>query len=219
MARMGRLADLALELAEAAQARALQALAAPPDPESPKNPAADLVRAFDRAARAVRLCCTLEARFEAELDPRREAAARAAQARAQIQAQACEQERLAGRTSLDVRRDALRDHVGAAIDLAAGSEREGRLFESALDERLERDCDRLLDGPFGAVMARLCSDLGLDPDWDEWANEDWAIEETRTRAQGSPYADWPLPGAPEPDHADLMRAAVARRLAREAQGP
>jgi hypothetical protein len=68
-------------------------------------------------------------------------------------------------------------------------------------------------------MARLCDDLGLDPDWDQWAEETWAIEETRARAEGSPYADWPLPGDPEPDHDAQIDAAIARRLAREAQGP
>jgi hypothetical protein len=38
-------------------------------------------------------------------------------------------------------------------------------------------------------MADLCHELGLEPDWDLWEDEDWAKEEAQSREPShSPYA-------------------------------
>ena len=43
------------------------------------------------------------------------------------------------------------------------------------------------DRPVSWTVARLCKALDLDPDWDEWAREDWAKDEARAGVSGSPY--------------------------------
>jgi hypothetical protein len=35
---------------------------------------------------------------------------------------------------------------------------------------------------FGEIIARICRDLGIEPDWEKWQNEGWALEEARTLA-------------------------------------
>jgi hypothetical protein len=40
--------------------------------------------------------------------------------------------------------------------------------------------------PIGEIVARIFWDLGLRPDWRRWEREDWALDEARTRTQGSP---------------------------------
>jgi hypothetical protein len=201
LARLSRVADLALELAEATQARAMAALAAAPETEPASRPAADFIHAFDRAARAVRLCSLLESRFEGDLALHAEASAAAARTRAQVQAKAEEARRQARRTPREVRRDELRDLVGYAIHAQAAEDddddgaRKQNLREAVLNERLDRDWDdaRFLNRPLGAVVKDLCQSLGLDPDWSQFENEDWAIAETLAATPGSPFADWPVP--------------------------
>jgi hypothetical protein len=53
----------------------------------------------------------------------------------------------------------------------------------------ERRLERYLDMPFGEAVGRICKGLGMQPDWAAWAAEPWAQEETRTRPEGSPYAN------------------------------
>jgi hypothetical protein len=218
LARLSRVADLALELAEATQAKAMAALTAAPEAEPASRPAADFIHAFDRAARAVRLCSLLESRFEADLALRAEASADAARARAAAQARADEARRLAGRTPREVRRDELREHVSYAIDAQAAEDeddigaRKQVLRETVLNERLDRDWDdaRFLNRPLGAVVKDLCQSLGLDPDWTQFENEDWAIEETLSHAPGSPFADWPVPwDTPKPAAAPARANGLA----------
>ena len=74
----------------------------------------------------------------------------------------------------------------------------------ALSER-EWEYD-YLRRPVGAVIARLCEDYDLEPDWSLWAGEAWAIEEAATNAEGSPYAEggvaWVVRDSGEPPDAD-----------------
>ncbi|MGB8842867.1 MAG: hypothetical protein WCC64_17565, partial [Aliidongia sp.] len=49
--------------------------------------------------------------------------------------------------------------------------------------------------PVGALVAGICTDLYLDPDWHLWQHERWAVKEIRDKPPGSPYATW----LPEPD--------------------
>jgi hypothetical protein len=43
------------------------------------------------------------------------------------------------------------------------------------------------DRPASAVIAQVCAELGLTPDWRLWAKEAWALEEADT-LPGSPFA-------------------------------
>jgi hypothetical protein len=47
----------------------------------------------------------------------------------------------------------------------------------------------LTDAPLGEMVARICRDLGLDPDWRRWEDEPWARAEAAAKTPGSPYAE------------------------------
>jgi hypothetical protein len=50
----------------------------------------------------------------------------------------------------------------------------------------------------GEIIARFCRELGLDPDWTRWENEDWAVAEAGR--PGSPfYASGGHRRIPEPE--------------------
>ena len=64
-------------------------------------------------------------------------------------------------------------------------------------EALDREVAELLEEgagyeaygerPVSETVARLCKTLDLDPDWEEFAKEDWARDEARDGVAGSPY--------------------------------
>ena len=62
-------------------------------------------------------------------------------------------------------------------------------------ERLDDDdiYGDILTKPVGELVALICRDLGLDPDWTRLAQEAWAREEIESGAEGSPF----LPPPPQ----------------------
>jgi hypothetical protein len=77
-----------------------------------------------------------------------------------------------------------------------------------LDERLEDADDRdFVDRPIGELVAGICRDLGVTPDWSLWEDESWAIEALKAPAPDAPGAAPPDPpwatfdprGKPPPD--------------------
>jgi hypothetical protein len=58
------------------------------------------------------------------------------------------------------------------------------------NERLEDEdlLGDILQRPIGEVVALICKDLGLTPDWDLMATEAWAIEERLQGDPASPFA-------------------------------
>jgi hypothetical protein len=62
------------------------------------------------------------------------------------------------------------------------------------DDRLYRD---LATRPLGEIVALVCKDLGLEPDWALIADDYWAKAEIDRSARGSPYAGWKARQAPE----------------------
>jgi hypothetical protein len=56
-----------------------------------------------------------------------------------------------------------------------------------LARTVQRQAD-FADRPIGELVARICRDLGVTPDWGLFEDDDWAIEEARTRPPGSPLA-------------------------------
>jgi hypothetical protein len=55
------------------------------------------------------------------------------------------------------------------------------------DERVYHDLTRR---PLGEIVALICQDLGLEPDWSLLADTYWAKEEIARPPPGSPYAGW-----------------------------
>jgi hypothetical protein len=192
LARLERLSEIAMEMAEAVgrQARA-RAQGEPGD--EPAGPAeADLgeaVRVFDRVARAVRLTVALQSRLVEAL-------------------QALDQDR---KRQARERRVEVKRIVGRVIDEAY--DRQGVTWRSTrhVHERLDRDdIYDLLDRPVSEVIALICNDLNLSPDWPRLAREAWARTEMASGAVGSPLAAlagkadirWPPPDAgPSRPHA------------------
>lgn len=61
----------------------------------------------------------------------------------------------------------------------------GEAWERLEDEDVYGD---VLARPMGEIVARVCEDLGLSPDWTRLAKEAWAVEEARAAHPGSPFA-------------------------------
>ena len=161
------LAEIGMDLAREVSRQAL-------DPSGDAPSAADLALTFSRIARAVRQTVALEARLAADRE----------------QGQA-------GRPTLSVadrwrstrRRRQVRELVCEVIDAEADKYDAGPLYED-LDDRLQdgdEDAD-FADRPIGELVARICRDLGVTPDWSLFDEDDWAIEEARNRPPGSPFA-------------------------------
>ena len=66
--------------------------------------------------------------------------------------------------------------VGDVKVVADESDAENLFYD--LTERLESDYDEtdFADRPIGELVARICRDLGVTPDWSLWQDEAWAIE-------------------------------------------
>ena len=205
------LAQIGMNLSAALQQLAQQAVAqvAGADPPSAAALAGagavvgDLSLAHTRVARAVRQTLALETRLNQD----REARLRKAQ-----------QEQDERRAELDKRRSdrqiglrITKDHVGDIVDRvidAEAPESDVERLQDALDERLadDKDDEFFRDRPIGEMVALICRDLGLSPDWSLLQGEDWAIAEARTRPPGSPFATprarGPDPGEPWADDDD-----------------
>jgi hypothetical protein len=129
------------------------------EPVAEEAPAKDLGLMFARIARAVRQTAALAARLDQDRQ----------KSRAETASKAAAETRLRGVN----RKLRVQDIVERVLDTE--SERE-RLLER-LDERLEdaNDTD-FADRPIGELVAAICRDLGVTPDWGLWEDEDWAIE-------------------------------------------
>ena len=135
--------------------------------------------AYSRIAKAVRQTLMLSARLDAEAAGARTAAS----ARPFWEAPA--------RPPLVLtRRDKAVSAVSLAIDVAAGENETKfeRLDDALCDELDELEDDVFDERPIGAIVVEICQALGVEPDLSLWEDEDWAIEEARTGAVGSPYA-------------------------------
>lgn len=90
----------------------------------------------------------------------------------------------------------VRDIVrGVAEDAALDRETVERLVAEA-GERVKGDDIYFLvrNRPLGELVARICQDLGLDPDWSRLAQDAWAKPEVRRAYPGSPFYGLPLDG-------------------------
>ena len=149
---LAELGEIGLELARLVRRQAVEQAAANPDGAVDEH----LGLVFARIARAVRQTFALEARLAEE---RR--TARAAETRLHVER----------------RKTKVRTAVERVLDAEADESDAENLFYD-LTERLETDYDDadFADRPIGDLVARICRDLGVTPDWSLWQDEDWAIE-------------------------------------------
>jgi hypothetical protein len=81
------------------------------------------------------------------------------------------------------RRGEIRGYVTEVIEAESdrASDHEVDRLLDDLEDRIEAYDHILGDTPTGEVVARICADLGLVPDWSVWDNHDWAIEHLKAR--------------------------------------
>jgi hypothetical protein len=162
--QVGVLEDLAqsgLRLAQGIESQALEAGA-------PAH--AEAAMAFARVARAVRMTCLMQSRLIKDMD---EALSRQAFERR------CEAQR--AEAAADEAREAVKDRVHAIVGRVAcaqdgaDTDRVERIADEA-SERLETDdiYGDVLARPMAELVADICRDLGLEPDWDQLGREAWA---------------------------------------------
>ena len=171
-----RLAEFGLDIAEALAGQARHG--------APKVTDADVALAYGRVSRAVRQAILLQSRLVDDDQVRAAAAEKAlADARGRANQAAAEpEERVKCRVS----------RILARV-IAAGHDDEDEIdrLVGEADERLDDDglIGDVLTRPVSEIVADICRDLGLDPDWTRLAEEAWAKEEL-----GSGEAGWPLAG-------------------------
>lgn len=184
------LAEMGMDMARALHRRVLEAAAGDEAAAS-----WDLGLAFARVSRAVRLTLALEARLEQERQARDQEIVAAQTARRQAENAVAAGKAVRGWA----RKNEVRDVVVEAIEAETGREHDIERLFADLGERLNREADAdFADRPLGELVALICRDLGLTPDWSLWENQAWAIQEARAQPQGSPYAAR-RPGAARPE--------------------
>jgi hypothetical protein len=169
----------------------------------------DAADAFHSATRALRLTMALEAATAERLHDLRAGVARRHSeaepaAPEDVRETAEEADSLA---SMGVYRDTVRELVSEAIAAEVADESLAREMRAGLRERLsERDLfGPLMYRPLREVVARICDDIGLAPDWSQWTGDGWSVEYTPPRG-----SDWPLPWKPRRAR---IRQALAHAIA------
>jgi hypothetical protein len=199
LAELGRLAAMGMDIAGAVHRQATA--------EADAASVADLQHAalnFSRVARAVRLTFALQSRLVADFKGRSPVAEAGGSDERTVEV------RWIGQLSPaeTARRSRLQDVVrGVAEGEALDAETVERLVREAV-ERIEDDgvFGDIMTRPFGEIVALICRDLGLKPDWDALSSEVWAQEEIRTRAKGSPFAASPASGGERRGDVDRPRS-------------
>lgn len=202
---LGRLAEAGLNIALIVERRAMAADAAAavtPDagPEAahvaaPVAPSGDVALAYARVSRAVRLTLALQGRVVKELQALNEEAAKR-RIRGEAEAGRARREAEAQRKARVER------IVERLIRAEARDEAEGERLADEAYERLDSDdiYGQLTERPVSEIIARICRDLGLAPDWTQLADEAWAQDELAGAAAGAPLMTirWLDPPGPAP---------------------
>jgi hypothetical protein len=164
-----RLAEFGLELA-AETVRRTQGEPLPADAGE-----GNFAMVYSRVARAVRMTLALQSRVMKELLALNEGASAAASP--------------AEPNPLRARRERVNTIVQRVIETEHSHDETIDRLSSDAWERLTDDdiYGDITDRPLGEVVARICEDLGLSPDWTTLAREAWAVDEAATGAPGSPF--------------------------------
>jgi hypothetical protein len=177
---LDRLAEAGLEIAIALETRAKGAASAPADDPVDLDAVA---LGYSRVARAVRLSILLQSKLIADRDD-------AARARAERRAEA---EARKANEPWD-REELARDRVARILRRVIHAEHED---EDRIERLVAEACERVEDDdcygsaslrPMSEMVADICKDLGLNPDWAAMAVESWAMEEMRSGAVGRPLS-------------------------------
>jgi hypothetical protein len=183
---LAELAAMGLSLARAVHRRAEAVQAGADDGAETAAALAGLGTAYTRLARAVRDTWGLETRIA---EARRQRAMGLEVAR--VDALAAEETR---RATEQVSRNIAAINIQSIVDDLIDAEHEGdddawdRLHDLAEEQILAiQDDEDFRDRPTGEVVAAVAKAIGLNPDWDRFAEEDWAEEDREARAWGSPY--------------------------------
>ena len=172
---LGELAEMGLNVARAIERQAVQAGA--------ETGVQDIALAYARASRAVRMTIALQAKLIGALQ--------ALEQRAPFEARWAEILGEAARN--DHPRRARIERIARRIIKAEHPDQDQ--VERLADEAAERLDDQDLYGdvlsrPISEVVALICRDLGLSPDWPRLAQEAWALEEIAGGVPGWPLAEW-----------------------------
>ena len=147
----------------------------------------DLSLRFHRISRSIRMSLALDAKLAAGFQDR---------AKERKVAQLTERKALA------------KEAVSRQVD----RDTPDRDLHQERSDRIEReDLEDFSDKPVSEIIAIICADLGITPDWQAWSLEPWAIDERRTHVPGSPYNTHPtyIEHAPNIHSDDDLREAPA----------
>jgi hypothetical protein len=142
---------------------------------------------LDRVSRMVRRNAALDARLREDISVRKQAAeaARAERAAAQAKAKASADAWAAERKTI------VHEVVEQTLQDRAPRDRIERLVSDLREKLADPDEDLdFEDAPISALIGRVCKALGVEPDWEAWEEEDWAMEEAEAWTPGSPYPLW-----------------------------
>jgi hypothetical protein len=182
--RLDRLAEMGLAIAGEIQRRVTAAEAAS-EPDAVLHHAA---LDFARVARAVRMTLALQSRLVRDFKtPPKAGAAGADNDDEDVRWEVVWEPEPPTRDQQRFQARRVVRRVGE--DCGLDTETVERLDAEAT-ERLERDdiYADILARPFSEVVADLCRDLGLSPDWGRLAEESWAQEEIKSGKVGWPLA-------------------------------
>lgn len=198
LAMLQELAEIGMQIARAVRDEALVSAEPADEDGAPRPPSrfgnGDLGLVYSRVARAVRQTVALETRVADGIEQARVERARRRDA--------------AIRWAAHERRQEIRHYVTQAIEAEAAErntpESEVERLLDDLDERLDdRDYgDALADAPIGDLVALICADLGVTPDWSLWEDQDWAIEHRKAQSRegiGAERCLEPSPAAAPPE--------------------
>ena len=190
---LGELAEIGLDVARAVERQASGQNAGQPDAPVVQGRIfqGDLALAYSRVSRAVRLTLMLQARL---IEALKAADKTGAEGRAAAEAEtAKDQERREPAYQRKVRVEAIVQRV-----IEAEHPDDEETLDTLINETGERLDDEdlygdLMDRPLSELVARLCKDLDLHPDWAELAEELWAVREVESGRLGRPLAQSVIP--------------------------
>jgi hypothetical protein len=131
-------------------------------------------QAFAEVSRSVRLTIALKARLD---DDRETLAALAGKAKTEPE------------TEVVRRRAKICGAVEQAIEAEVGLRTtDGRDLRARVEPLVEREAlaPEFMERPLGQIIAHVCRDLGLTPDWRHW-DADWAADARKAAAEPPPH--------------------------------
>jgi len=175
---LGRLAEAGLQIAIALEAQAKGGA---------EVVSGDVAMAYNRVARAVRQTLLLQSKLMQAL-------------RDQAQAKA-DRKSAAKASAARILRRAIEDGEGA------DAERAERLAVEAAERLGQEDFSDLLARPFAEIVAAICKDLGLGPDWLQLAEDCHAAEAAFSGKPGAVPEEEPYDGPIKVRWLDSLRSA------------